>query len=1119
MSTLTRRITQVAAGALLALAAVAPPALADDTELMLLIPDVTVRPNILFMLDTSGSMTSQVSTKTPYDPDTVYPVSNECSPDAIYWTDVDVVPSCTSGQQVAKTAFQCASAANPLRGIGSYTDTMVQRRATADPDVFRWQELKSGVSDGTVECMADSGMHGAGTAGEVYASNDDEDQSASGFSSDEARELSWGSAPATVTYTVYDGNYLNWKNSTATASIRKIDILKAVTKAVLNSVSGVNVGIMRFNGNEGGIVIKAMQDLDANRDAIFTTVGGLPAQGNTPLAEFMYEGALYWRGQTPHYGLNHAAADPDALDADGTYRAPETQMCAKNFNILISDGLPNDDNEEAPTLAAQDLPNFGVCDGGTGDGECLDDIAEYLATTDIDGNSGNGDQLVTTHTIGFAADIPILDQTAADSGGRYFQADDFETLTTALLNIFSDITKRSLSFTAPAIAVNSFNRTQNLNDLYISVFEAQTNVHWPGNLKKYRVAPVSGQMQIVDANDQPAVDPATGFFRDAAQSLWTDTGPDGADVTAGGAAHEVPAPGSRKLYTNNGTANALEEILTSTFTEGALFGLTGAAGEPTVADLIDWMKGRDVRDEDLDNDTTDARNAMGDPLHSQPASVVYGGSQTNPEVVVFVGTNDGYLHAFDGDTGRELWAFVPRELLGDMNRLFFDPASNFKHYGIDGSVVPVVFDEDNNGVIDGANDFVYLIFGMRRGGSSYYALDVTDKNSPDLLWVSRLPEFGQTWSTPVIARVDTDDDDSTSAKHARVRDAVVIVGGGYDPVHDTPAAPTGADGLGTGIHMLDLFSGNRIWWAGPSSSAADLKFPSGVTPRAFPSQVRVVDMTGDGFADRMYAADVSGRIWRFDITNGNPRNSLVTGGIIADLGTPGATESAAPVPRRFYNAPDVAIFNDPNQGQRFISISIGSGYRAHPLNKNANDMFFSVRDANVFNRLTQEAYNGYDVTTVDDLVDATTTSGPVTIGPEKRGWKFALPDAQAVLSDSVTFNDSVLFVGFSPDENTNNPCQPSAGRNVLYQVNVVNGDFAVNNLDSPVDDDSTENAVEIAQGGIAPSPSVLFPGSAVADCEGAECSAPPIFCVGAECFQSGFPNNPVRTLWTQDGIE
>src|SRR5690606_31444911 len=169
----------------------------------------------------------------------------------------------------------------------------------------------------------------------------------------------------------------------------------------------------------------------------------------------------------------------------GNYISPETQVCAKNFNILLSDGQPMDNNDEAGTLAAARLPGFPGCDG-SGTGACLDDIAQYLATVDIDPVQ-DGDQLVTTYTIGFAMDIQNLQETAADSGGRYFRADDVETLTSVLLSIFSDITKRSLSFTAPAISVNSFNRTQNLNDLYITVFEAETKVHWPGNLKKYRV--------------------------------------------------------------------------------------------------------------------------------------------------------------------------------------------------------------------------------------------------------------------------------------------------------------------------------------------------------------------------------------------------------------------------------------------------------------------------------------------------------------------------------------------------------------------------------------------------------------------------------------------------------
>src|SRR5690606_21184581 len=213
------------------------------------------------------------------------------------------------------------------------------------------------------------------------------------------------------------------------------------------------------------------------------------------------------------------------------------------------------------------------------------------------------------------------------------------------------------------------------------------------------------------------------------------------------------------------------------------FGLTGAAGEPTIEEMIRWMRGEDIRNEDFDPSTS-VRNVMGDPLHSQPAAVVYGGSPESPDVVVFTGTNDGYLHAVDGDTGQELWAFVPKELLSDMNRLYFDPKSNFKHYGIDGNIVPVMRDVDGDGDIEpGDGDFVYLLFGMRRGGNSYYALDVTNKNAPVLLWQAQYPEFGQTWSTPVVTRMDINVGGLNENK------AVVVVGGGYDPVHDTRAHP------------------------------------------------------------------------------------------------------------------------------------------------------------------------------------------------------------------------------------------------------------------------------------------------------------------------------------------
>ena len=60
---------------------------------------------------------------------------------------------------------------------------------------------------------------------------------------------------------------------------------------------------------------------------------------------------------------------------------------------------------------------------------------------------------------------------------------------------------------------------------------------------------------------------------------------------------------------------------------------------------------------------------------------------------------------------------------------------------------------------------------------------------------------------------------------------------------------------------------------------------------------------------------------------------------------------------------------------------------------------------------------------------------------------------------------------------------------------------------------------ELAQGGIAPTPTILFPSPDDPNCTGTDCAVPPIGCVGVECFDPGFANNPVRTLWTQDGIE
>jgi len=1087
-------------------------AYADDVELLLSNQATSneTKPNIMFILDSSGSMTSVETTQQPYDGSQIY--SGNCSRDNYYWTTSGGTPLCNNDNEnfFWKTSFVCEQGSVQASASGIYNDTMAQYRRRNG--TWKWRTIETGNAAKIVECQADSGQHGDGTAGQVFA-RIGSDQAE--FTAAAEEEVAWGSSPTHRIYTIYDGNYLNWFYNPPTTSMTRTQIVKDVMTNVLGSINNVNVGFMQFHNNQGGPVTHAVKDLDSSRAEALNVINSLPADGWTPLSETLYESALYWRGMNRHYG-QLGSTDTDAFANGGTsqYENPANTVCAKNFNVLLTDGLPTNDVDAYDLIP--ELPNFTTvmgrssCSGNNVDGACLDDVAEYLSKEDINSNVA-GKQTVTTYTIGFTIDLDILRDTALKSGGEYYLAEDVQSLTTALTNIITNIYDRDVSFTAPTVAVNAFNRTQHLNDLYVSVFRAKSNHHWPGNLKKYRM----GGGIVRDSYGNPAIDPATGYFSDSSKSFWTPgANPDGPDVNEGGALSRMPDPDARRVFTNLVSDNlSASGNQVSASNAGAFslsdFGLTGASGEPNLQNMIAWARGVDIKDEDNNPDTL-IRNAMGDTLHSQPASIVYGNGAGSDDfdVVVYTATNDGYVHAIDANTGIEMWAFIPHEMLGNLADLYFDNNITFKHYGIDGDLVPIIADRNHNGTIDPGTDSVYLVFGLRRGGSSYYALDVTNKNAPRLAWIASHPKFGQTWSPPVVARVKTSGAGATSPD-----DAVLIFGAGYDTAHDQPTLPSSNDAEGAGIFMLDLKTGAELWRAGPDTSA-DLQL-SGMT-RAIPSRIRVLDMSGDGFADRMYASDLGGQLWRFDITNDEGPANLVAGGIIAQLGGEGTSSPSIAETRRFFTTPDVSVFTDTLQNKRYLAISIGSGYRAHPLDERNNDRFFSVRDPNVFLPITQAAYNTYPVVHDNDLVEVQGQLDAI-LDPLDRGWKYTMPPGEKILSNSTTFNNSVYFVSFQPQTSTADPCVAGLGINRLYRVNVVNGGLVIDTdaMDPNDPDASDESRVtELNQGGIAPEPMFLFPSpDDPDDCEGEECAPPPLTCVGVECFDPGFRNSPVRTLW------
>ena len=1105
------------------------PAFAEDVELFVgsAAGGGGVQPNILFVLDTSLSMDDQITTQPPFDPATTY--AGSCSNTRVYWrSGTGNPPSCGTSSYIDATRFACNAADVAFAAGTTYTGVAAQYDSVQNGGgdiAFRWEALRSGRNSDWVECEEDSGIHGNGVSGtDHYATN----TGGTLWTADVDEVVNWGSSPTNTLYTFYNGNYLNWYYGT-TVTQRKIDILQDVTVNMLNGISGVNVGLMRFNFNQGGTVIHEMADVATNRTSLVSMVNGLTLNGWTPLTETLYEAGLYFRGSDIHYGDSGATAAGARNGAFGTpgysdYNSPVSDACQSNYIVLITDGLPTQDVDANSLVVAQ--PSYGTVVGGgscgSGDGACLPEAAEYLQEVDMFGDAVySGQQNVTTYTVGFDIDLPILEETATAGGGEYFVANDTATLSTALTNIVTEILDTSTTFSSPTVSVNSFNRTRNLNDLFVALFEPSGNLHWPGNLKRYRVDPDTDE--IVDALGAPAVDPGTGFFADGAQSFWS-TDPDGSDVAAGGAANELPAPASRNVYTYLGASASLTHASNAISTanmllDDATLGI-GNPGDPCRAQVISFARGADAADFDGDSNVTEARNQMGDPLHAKPTTAIYGGTAASPDIddaVVYFGTNDGYLHAIDFATGAELWSFIPEEFLPTQAALFENDATANKNYGIDGTPVIQRVDTNGNGIIE-AGDKVYLYFGMRRGGTFYYALDITDKNNPDFLWQlsgTELPNIGQSWSTPLPTRM------KINGASQNADDLVLVIGGGYDVDQDGNSSLT--DNVGNALYIVDSVSGSLLWHASDSGSDRDLA----AMQYSIPGDIKVIDIDSDRYADRMYATDMGGQVWRFDVINNNPVATFVNGGVIAQLGGAPAAAPSATDSRRFYYAADAAIVV--GHGQSFINIAVGSGHRAHPNSLLTEDAFFSLRDYTPFVPRSQASYDTTAAVEVADLVDITTdVSTAVPSGSP--GWVLWLTasdpsgvafSGEKSLSEARTFNNQIFFTTFEPSGAAAvSGCSPQLGINRLYRVDILTG-APVNNLDGVGSDDNlTESDRYMTfEGSISSEVVFLFPSTddssdPLAECQGDECD--PIFCVGLQCFDPNFLNNPVRTFWSQE---
>jgi len=832
-----------------------------------------------------------------------------------------------------------------------------------------------------------------------------------------------------------------------------------------------------------------------HKDILMSEIDKLNASGSTPLQGQQIESYFYLKGENVGYGQyaypiritnnysipgvksNVKAIDPgyesedkywlkDDPDGRLKYESPlGKRSCDINALVMLTDGVPTG------SLFAQNPDNgrtmydeFESITGKQCDPndywQCSLDLASHMYNNDLMPDKP-GLQNVLTYTIGMDLNQTYkLPDLAKAGGGSYYDASNAEDLKEVFTKILTDVYDKAASVVVPGISVSQTSKYLTKDELYYALFKPSASPIWKGNLKRYRLDTTGSIVQgegavIVDSNNKPAIDKDTLFFSDDAKSFWS-TSIDGNVITKGGAVGKISS--FRKMYT--APANAPKEYLFTNddLIESGSVNVTAASynaaiNTNTLGKLNEWVRGVDVLDENFNGNVSEMRRSMGAVLHSRPLVVNY----TNTDSTIFVSTTDGVLHAVDSATGNEIFSFMPSELLDDAYKRYLyeqDPTNNSissMQYGLDSPWVAYRNDVDKDGKIEKADgDFVYLYGGMRRGGSSYFALDVTDVYASSgsmnvkLKFVLNptknfgLRHMGQSWSVPVLSKVKIGNNEKV----------VLIFGGGYDVSNDAENYLQNGTTTGAMVYMVDAVTGDLLWRAGsattwPTLIHNDIKY-------SITASISPVDINGDGLMDSFYVGDLGGQIFRFDIENGNPINTLVKAKTIARLGV--SRYPSLSGQRRFYER----IVNVPMMvnGVKTMGLAIGSGYRSHPLNKATADAFFLIYDKEVFNKSSSmySITTPIDISKLAGLTFQLNESTAASAASNKMGYYIYLisPNykwiGEKVLSEASVINDEITFSTYVPGVSANS-CSPAIGETRNYKIKLYSG--------VPVDDEDS----------------------------------------------------------------
>jgi len=618
-------------------------------------------------------------------------------------------------------------------------------------------------------------------------------------------------------------NFANWFSYYR----RREFTAKAAIARVIDGIQGVNVGFYSIWGRLNQVVLPVNVTKDGitydNTDTLLTLLYGLYSSGGTPLRAGLRNVGYYFANGGTSDGTSGIGSSPYASDEDGG-------ACQQCFAIVMTDGYWN---------------------------------GSVSGIGNEDGNQG----------------APYADNwypTLADVAMRFYKNDLSPALSNLVPTNYPDMANWQHMVTyGVSFGVNGTLNPDNY-DLYNVNPASRVYPVWPNPMNtedQERIddlwhATVNGRGEFLSAsNPQELIDSLQALMENIMARIGS-----GASISVNG--EELHAgtrlylasyatdgwTGDVKAYAINQTtgvvmrdspiwsaSSVLDTLDWDTGRIIAAYNITSGGGVPfryaslspamqamlsadptTAQHLLNYIRGDASNEQSNGGGFRDRNDRLGDIVHSSPIYF---------KDVIYAGANDGMLHAFDASTGSEIFAYVPGLVFPNLAQL---SAPAYAHrFFVD--LTPYAADIGNTDL---------LVGGLGKGGKGYYCLDITNASG----FTSEAILAGKVkWEFPANGATDPDMGYSYSEAYivrSNTGGWIVIFGNGYASANEKAV-----------LFILDATTGSVL-----------KRIDTGVGSCNGLSSPVPVDVDTDNKVDYVYAGDLKGNLWKFDLTDASAAN-------------------------------------------------------------------------------------------------------------------------------------------------------------------------------------------------------------------------------------------------------